>query len=155
MPDGVTTSLNATVTNWIKIVRDREALVSNLLFHLLDLLHRAASLVFVLHSNAKDWISPAYLLLLLLLSLLQLALGADALRVVHVVGLHHLETNKNVNKLKRKCLSLFPFLFKLAKGNILKLLLEKKEWSIWSVSVRSKVRIIHLHSRGRPFITHN
>lgn len=81
------------VTNGIKMINDYESLLSNLLFHLLNLLHRAAPLVFVLHSNAKDWISPSYLLLLLLLSLLQLALSTDALCVVHVVGLHHLETN--------------------------------------------------------------
>lgn len=94
--NSVTTSLNELVTNWIKIFKDCEPLLFYLLFHLLDLLHRAAPLVFVLHPDAEDWISPADLLLLLLLSLLQLALGADALRVVHVVGLHHLETNKSV-----------------------------------------------------------
>lgn len=89
-----------------------------LLFHLLDLLHRAAPLVFVLHSDAEDRISPADLLLLLLLSLLQLALGTDALRVVHVVSLHHLETNKHVNKLKRIFKTLFVIIsfFKIGKG---------------------------------------
>lgn len=88
------------------MINDCESLVSNLLFHLLDFLHRAAPLVFVLHSNAKDGISPSYLLLLLLLSLLQLALGTDALCVVHVVGLHHLETNKMTLK-ANDCFSLF------------------------------------------------
>lgn len=68
--------------------------VSHLLFHLLDLLHRAALLVFVLHSDAEDGIDPADLFLLLFLCLLQLALRADALRVVHVVGLHHLDTHR-------------------------------------------------------------
>lgn len=58
---------------------DCKLLVFYLLFHLLNLLHRAAPLVFVLHPDAEHRITPAYLLLLLLLSLLQLALGADAL----------------------------------------------------------------------------
>lgn len=62
-----------------------------LLLHFLNLFYRAASLVFVLHADAEDLVSSAYLLLFLLLGLFQLALGTDALRVVHVVGLHHLE----------------------------------------------------------------
>ena len=75
----VTPSLYAIVTIWIKMVKDCEPLTFYLLFHLLDLLHRAAPLVFVLHSDTEDWIAPANLLLLLLLSLLQFALCADAL----------------------------------------------------------------------------
>lgn len=68
-----------------------------LLFHFLNLLYRAASLVFVLHSNAEDLIPSPYLLLFLFLGLFQLALGTDALRVVHVVGLHHLELKREMS----------------------------------------------------------
>lgn len=71
--------------------------MSHLLFHFFNLLYRAASLVFVLHSNTEDLISSAYLLLFLLFSLFQLALGTDALRVVHVVGLHHLEMKRQMS----------------------------------------------------------
>lgn len=73
-----------------------------LFLHLLDLLHRAAPRVLVLHPDAEDRVPPADLLLLLLLGLLQLALGADALRVVHVVGLHHLERRRSDDKLDGK-----------------------------------------------------
>lgn len=86
MPDGkvngVTTepslSLYTSVINWVKMTEDCELLAVYLFFHLLDLLHRAAPWVLVLHSDAENWITPADLLLLLLLSFLQLALGADA-----------------------------------------------------------------------------
>lgn len=67
-----------------------------LLLHLLNLLHRAAALGPVLmpkqvHAELSSLIE---LLLLLLLSLLQLALRTDALRVVHVVGFHDLGTHE-------------------------------------------------------------
>lgn len=69
----------------------------HLLFHLLDFPDEAASRLAVLVSQEVDVeVSRlAELLLLLLLSILQLALCADTLSVVHVVCLHHLrEWNK-------------------------------------------------------------
>lgn len=80
---------------------------SYLLLHLLDLPDRAAALGALLMPQEIDVqvAGFAVLLLLLLLGILQLALGTDALRVVHVVRLHHLQGavrkqqgNKQVNK---------------------------------------------------------
>lgn len=66
---------------------------SHLLLHLLDLPDGAAALGTLLMPQEIDvQVSGlAVLFLLLLLGVLQLALGADALCVVHVVGLHHLQ----------------------------------------------------------------
>lgn len=66
---------------------------SHLLLHLLNLPDRAAALSALLVPQEIDVQVArfAVLFLLLLLCVLQLALGTDALRVVHVVRLHHLK----------------------------------------------------------------
>lgn len=83
-----------------------------LLLHLLDLFHRAPAHRLVVESDAGERVwrarcltlllaCPAsHLLLFLLLCLLQLALGVDAVRVVQVVRLHHLtgRTKKSMSK---------------------------------------------------------
>lgn len=66
---------------------------SHLLLHLLDLPDRAAALgTFLMPQEIDVQVSgPAVLFFLLLLGILQLALCTDALCVVHVVCLHHLQ----------------------------------------------------------------
>lgn len=78
----------------------------HLLFHLLDLFDTGASDGFLVALDAGQGVGgarglpvvlstgAAHLLLLLLLRLLQLGLGVDAVRVVHVVCLHHLENKE-------------------------------------------------------------
>lgn len=78
--------------------------LAHLLLHLLDFFHTRASDRFVVALDAGQGVGGArrlpvvlsagasHLLLLLLLRLLQLRLGIDAVGVVHVVRLHHLET---------------------------------------------------------------
>lgn len=70
------------------------AVAADLLLQLLHLLDGAPSLralvVAVAQQGGADVVGLADVLLLLFLGLLQLALGAEALRVVHVVRLHHL-----------------------------------------------------------------
>lgn len=65
---------------------------SHLLLHLLDLADEASARLPVVVAQQVDVevSGLAELLLLLLLRVLQFALGANALAVVHVVGLHHL-----------------------------------------------------------------
>lgn len=67
---------------------------TNLLLHLLHLLHGAAPLrtlvVAVPQQSGADVVGFADVLLLLPLGLLQLVLSAEALGVVHVVRLHDL-----------------------------------------------------------------
>lgn len=69
---------------------------TRLLLHLLNLLHGATALGPVLvpeqvHAEVSRLVE---LLLLLLLGLLQLTFRTDALRMVHVVGFHDLETHE-------------------------------------------------------------
>lgn len=68
---------------------------TDLLLQLLHLLDGAPSLrplvVAVPQQGGADVVGFADVLLLLFLRLLQLALRAEALRVVHMVGLHHLQ----------------------------------------------------------------
>lgn len=70
---------------------------SHLLLHLLDLADEASPRLPVVVAQQVDVevSGLAELLLLLLLSVLQFALGADALGVVHVVGLHHLPETRS------------------------------------------------------------
>lgn len=77
-----------------------------LFLHLLNLLDGAASLwaVVIAQEAGADLIGLANLLLFLFLSLLQLALGADALSVVHVVGLHHLPRDRRTTRVRAVCL---------------------------------------------------
>lgn len=74
---------------------------SHLLLHLLNLPDRAAALGSVLVAQEVDVeVSRlAKLLLLLFLSILQLALRADALRVIHVIRLHHLQEDEKVRRM--------------------------------------------------------
>ena len=77
---------------------------AHLLLHLLDFFHAGAPDGFLIALDAGQGVGGAWrlsvvlstgashLLLLLLLRLLQLGLGIDAVGVVHVVRLHHLGT---------------------------------------------------------------
>lgn len=73
---------------------------TDLLLQLLHLLDGAASLraliVGVAQQGGADVVGLADVLLLLFLRLLQLALGAQALRVVHMVRLHHLQRQRYI-----------------------------------------------------------
>lgn len=71
----------------------------HLLLHLLDFSDEASPRLAVVVAQQVDVevSGLAELLLLLLLGILQLALGADALGVVHVVCLHHL-TDRDGNR---------------------------------------------------------
>lgn len=73
------------------------ARLPHLLFHLLYLPSGAPSrlAVFVAEKIDVEISRFAELLLLLLFSVFQLALGADALSVIHVVRFHHLEDNRH------------------------------------------------------------
>lgn len=78
---------------------------SHLLLHLLDLPDEASPWLPVVVAQQVDVevSGLAELLLLLLLSVLQLALGADALGVVHVIGFHHLpELHRVTEELARR-----------------------------------------------------
>lgn len=74
---------------------------AHLLFHLFDFPDEASPWLAVVVPQQVDVEVPrlAELLLLLLLGVLQLALRADALAVVHVVCFHHL-TSRNGGQMK-------------------------------------------------------
>lgn len=70
--------------------------VTHLLLHLLDLPDGASRLAVLVAQQVDVQIAGlAELLLLLFLCVFQLTLRTDALSVVHVVGLHHLQTKRD------------------------------------------------------------